>query len=367
MQRGQLPNLRTDSEFVRSRQSLKGDSSLAFGYIADHNAARLFSLVAPLLIGKAPGESKLEQLLADSAGKILRSIAWTSSVSSGRIEDRYLISLDPEVVKRLEPAFDTSKTADDFWKLVPDSFRSLTVYRSHNPQAAWSALDAAVAIKLDAVSSVIFASLLRSGLSGYGVDDPKQLMANLSPPLLTLRPTLGEGSLLLAPVTKMDELKLVLSKEMLTEGKGQIIEGLQSEPNSEREFSALLLDSFVVIGKTDNIKVYMAQLRNNEVVTPERLQTVRLKDRGDSVGVITYTNERPGLTSFVRTLSQLNGRTLSEQELEEIQKRLQGVRLSSTESKLSQAGIERITQSAFGQFGSLISLAQADSSNPFSQ
>ena len=189
----------------------------------------------------------------------------------------------------------------------------------------------------------------------------------LSPPLLTLRPTLGEGSLLIAPVAKRDELKLVLSKEMFHEGKGQILEGLESEPNSDKEFSALLLDGFVVIGKTDNIKVYMAQLRNREVVTPERLQTVRLENRSDSAAVITYTNERPGLTSFVRTLAQLNGRTLSEQELEEIQKRLQSVRLSSTESKLSQTGIERITQSAFGQFGSLISLAQADSSNPLSQ
>ena len=74
--------------------------------------------------------------------------------------------------------------------------------------------------------------------------------------------------MLIARVAKMDELRLVLTNELLKEGKGQILEGLESEPNNDKEFTALLLDGFVVIGKTDNIKVYLAQLRNQKSSLP---------------------------------------------------------------------------------------------------
>jgi len=360
---GQRPSLNTDPELTRSRKDLKAESSLAFGYVSQNNAAKLFSLGAPLLLGKAPGDGQLERLLSESAGKILRNIAWTSTVASGRIEDRYQISLDPAVVKRLEPAFEIAKAPEEFWNLVPDSFRSVTIYRNKDPQAAWSALDSAVAIKLDAVSSVIFASLLRSGLSGFGVDNPKDLIAYLKPALVTIRPALGEGSLLLARVGNMEQFRQVLAKELTKEGKGQIIEGMKTEPVSEKEFTAVFLEGFVVLGKTENVKVYLTQLRNQETVTQEHLQSLLLTNRSDAAAVVTYSNDRLGLVNLVGTLALLKGKTLSEKELDDIQNRLQSINVSSTESSLNATGIERRTRSAFGQFGNLISLAQADSSN----
>src|SRR5215204_283486 len=124
---GQRPSLNSDPELQNSRRSLRAESSLAFGYVSKTNAPRLFSLGAPLLMGKAPGDQKLEQLLSESAGKIFQNIAWTSSASNERIDDKYQISLDPTVVKRLEPAFETAAIAEDFWKVVPDSFRALTI------------------------------------------------------------------------------------------------------------------------------------------------------------------------------------------------------------------------------------------------
>jgi len=361
---GQRPSLNSDPELQNSRRTMRAESSLAFGYVSKNSAPRLFSIGAPLLIGKAPGDQKLEQLLSESAGKIFQNITWTSSPSSGRTEDRYQISLDPTVVKRLEPAFDTAAIPEDFWKVVPDSFRALTIYRNKEPVKAWSALETAAASKLDTVSSVIFASLLRAGLSGYGIDNPREFLSSVTPPLITLRPILGEGSLLIAKVGDAEQLKRSLNKELLTEGKGQILESLSSEPSSEKEFTAVLVDGFLVMGKTENIKVYMAQLRNQEIVTQDHLRTLQLSNRNPSATIVTYTSERLGLASLIGTLSLINGKTLTEKELADIQQRLQQTSFSSTESTLNPTGIERKTVSAFGQFGTLISLAQSDSSNP---
>ena len=87
-------------------------------------------------MGRGPGDRQLEQMLAVSAGKILRGVAWTAVPSGGGIEDRYLFSLEPEVVSRLQPAFETAQRDENFWKLVPGGFESLTIYRSKEPAAA---------------------------------------------------------------------------------------------------------------------------------------------------------------------------------------------------------------------------------------
>ena len=184
---GTRPSIATDAEFTRMRSSVATEQSLGFGYISAANSAKLFAWTAPLLMGMAPGDQQLEQLLAYSAAKILRGIAWTAVPSGGGIEDRYLFSLEPGVVERLQPAFQTSQRDENFWKLVPGSFESLTIYRSREPAAAWNSLDSAMAFKLDALPAVLFGSVLQSSLSVYGINNPKEALAALSPPLLTMK------------------------------------------------------------------------------------------------------------------------------------------------------------------------------------
>jgi hypothetical protein len=361
---GQRPSLHTDPELLIAKKSLGSDSALSFGYVSQANSAKLFSLGAPLLLGKTPGDQQLEQLLGNSAAKILRGIAWASTATGGRIEDRYQISLEPEVTKRLEPAFETTKSNDDFWKLVPDAFRSLTVYKSSDPQTAWFSLNSAAATKLDAMSSMLFASLLKAGLSGYGIENPREVLGSLAPPVVTIRPVLGDGSLLLARVKDQEQLRLSLTSDLLREGKGQILTGHQSEPDKNREFAAVFLDGFVILGKTENVAVYLAQLRNGEMITTDHSNVLRSLEQKHSAAITTYTSERESLTSVVSALSLLNGHPLSDAELVEVRKRLNKFNVSFTESRLNSNGIERVSQSAFGQFGNLLALAQADSSTP---
>src|SRR5689334_7183769 len=186
--RGVRPSIHTDAEMVKVRSSLASDKTLGFGYISPANSAKLFSWAAPLLMGQAPGDRQLEQLLAVSAGKVLRGVAWTANPSPQGIEDRFLFSLEPGVVSRLQPAFETAERDQDFWKLVPEGFQSLTIYRNKAPATAWNSLVSAVSFKLDALPAVLFGSLLRSSLQVYGISDPKEALATLSPPLLTLKP-----------------------------------------------------------------------------------------------------------------------------------------------------------------------------------
>ena len=358
---GQRPNLSTDPEFTRTRTSLKGESSLAFGYVSQANTARLVSLAVPLLIGKEPGDSNFENLLSNSAGKILRGIAWTTRSVNGMIEDHYQVYLDPEVVKRLEPAFQTSDQPDaTAWHLVPAAFRAVTTYRSTDPQAAWVSLTSALSMKLDAVSTVLVASLLKSSLSHYGVENPRDFLATMTAPLMTIRPVLGDESLFLGRVKDEEQSRKVLAP-LVQEGKGQILNGPDDQPTRDKEFAALFTSGFLVLGKTENMLVYLDQLRNGETITPDRTRSIVL-EQFPGAAVVTYTNERDSAASTSAALTRLSGRSVSQAELQRIKDRIANIVISSTDTRLNENGIDRRTQSAFGQFGNLLSLAVADSS-----
>src|SRR5262245_1765286 len=261
---GLRPSIHTDAELLKVRSSVTSEKTLGFGYISPASSAKLFPLAAPLLMGQAPGNPQLEQLLAVSAGKVLRGVAWTANPSSQGIEDRYLFSLEPAVVSRLQPAFETAERDENFWKLVPEGFQSLTIYRNKEPATAWRSLDSAVSFKLDALPAVLFGSLLRSSLSIYGIDNPKEVLTTLSPPLLTLRPSQSvEGSILVARVSDEVRLKRSLEQEVFNGSKGQILEGLASDPDPSKEFAAVFADGYVLLGKTENMRSSLIALRQN--------------------------------------------------------------------------------------------------------
>ena len=75
-----------------------------------------------------------------------------------------------------------------------------------------------------------------------------------------------------------------------------------------------------------------------------------------------YANDEARLNNFILTLLTLQGRHLSADEVASLQSAFRGSGFSSTETRLNSFGIERTTRSAFGQFGTFVSLLQPDSS-----
>ena len=357
--RGVRPSIRTDNEMMKVRTNVASESTLGFGYISPANSAKLFSWAAPLLMGQAPGDEQLERLLSVSAGKILRGLAWTANAKSGGIEDRFLFSLEPGVVQRLQPAFETADRDENFWKLVPDGFQSLTIYRNKAPATAWSSLDSAVAFKLDALPAVLFGSLLRSSLSIYGIGNPKEVLTTLSPPLLTLKPSQGaEGSILVARVSDEASLRRSLAQDVFKGDKGQIFDGLDANPDANKEFAAVFADGYVLMGKTDNMKASLAALRNKAEAKNELKQSAQQS----SAPIVTFANDEARVNNFIATLLRLQGRQLSNDEVANLQNSLRRFGFTATETRLNAFGIERTTRSAFGQFSTFISLLQPDNS-----
>ena len=362
--RGSRPNIRTDNELLKVRSNLSSAQSLGFGYISPANSAKLFSWAAPLLMGQAPGDQQLQQLIAVSAGKILRGVAWTASASNGRIEDRFLFSLDPGVVSRLQPAFEKATDAEysstiEIWNRVPEGFESLTMYRKP-PATSLSSLDSAVSLKLDTLPAILFGSLLRSSLEVYGLSNPKEALTVLDPPLLTMKASHGaEGSVLIARVSDEEKLRSLLSQEVKGE-KVEVLNGLESNPDPKKQFAAVFADDYVMLGKTENMLPSLHALRANKSADAKKY--LSWPADWNSAAILTFANDEARLNNFILTLLQLQGRRLSSDELANLRSKIQSAPYSTTETRLNSFGIERTTRSAFGQFGTFVSLLQPDSS-----
>ena len=358
VRRGSRPSLQTDSELQRLRSQFQTGGAISFGYVSSSNVAKIFSWAAPLLMGRAPGDTQLEKLLTTSAGKILRSIAWSTRPAGGEIEDRYLISLDSDVVSRLEPAFATSSIMTDVWKYLPQAIESVTIYRSQDPLNALNSLNSALAHKLDALSSVMFSSLLRSSLAVYGVDNPAQVLPLLSSPLVTLRgrPE-DESSVLLAHVSDQTQLKRALESQTI-EGGIQVVDGVNGfGSNNQRAFTAIMLDGSVVMGKTESVRSWVEVTRDVNREEPKWFQTLK---QSDNAITFTYADDNARVRSLVATMTKLRGTSLSTEQMSKVIDATKTSSFSITESKLNSTGIERTTRSPFGQISTLFSLLQSD-------
>jgi len=361
VRKGIRPSLLTDAELQKLRKTLQSDTALSFGYISSANVAKIFSWAAPLLMGQPPGDRQLEQLLSSSAGKILRAVAWTSRPLAGGIEDRYLFSLEPEVITRLEPALAATPPTEEFWKFVPQTAPSLTIYQQRNPATAWAALNSAISFKLDAVSAVMFSSLLRTSLAVYGIENPTEFLSRLNPPLVTMRARADEGSsVLLARTTDQTALRQALQNSF--RDHMQIIEGMQSEPDASREFAAVLLDGYLLLGRTESVRTWLQILRTQSATSglPTRLQQL---GKHDDAAIASYANDAARVNSFISAIASLRGLALSPQQSEKLKATTEDSAISITETSLNSTGIERKTRSAFGQISTLLSLVQADSSS----
>lgn len=363
VRRGMRPALNTDVEMQKLRENMQSQSALSFGYISSSNVAKIFSWAAPLLMGKAPGDRQLEELLSTSASKIFRAVAWTSRGSSSGIEDRYLFSLEPEVVERLKPAFDSSAPASsDFWKLIPQETQSLTIYHQSDLLNAWTALNSAVSFKLDAVSAVVFSSVLRSALASYGITNPNEMLPTLGSPVATIRPqATDETSVLIARSSDPSVIKQLLQKQ--AGDKIQFLEGRQNGPDQSRELTAVFYEGFVITGRSNTVGSWVNAIQKVKSLSSSANNFEKLQSNSNAA-ITTFSNDAPRVNSFILTVATIRGTPASTQQMERLKSQSDRSVFSITETKLNSTGIERTTRSSFGLFSTLVSIAQSDSAAP---
>lgn len=357
VRRGRRPSLKSHPELQQMRGHLGAAGALAFGFISSSNAARLFSLGAPLLFGRAPGDARFDRIIGTSASKVLAGVGWSSRVSLGGIEDHYLFSLQSTFVSRLQPHFRPTNTPIQVLDILPNDVHSVSIYRFQNPVATWQLLETTLSSELDTLSAILVSSLLKSALTPYGIQDPEKFLNLIGPELSTVR---------LAPDTKQSTLVAQVRDEaslrlLLLGGSGR---DLKHNSIGEAELieipgkmiAASFLKDSVLIGPPEDLKLHLQAATDNRA-TPDRIKKLEhFLGRFNSASVVTYTRENDRVMSFVQAVSRATGGTTAARESSELSRKLEQLPYSATETTLGDQGLERTTRSSFGQFATLVPL-----------
>ena len=354
---GQGPSLKDDPELHAMRLRLERGRALTFGYVPTANSARLLAVGLPLLLGRAPGDSEFQRLITNGASKVFGSLGWTSNTYLTGIEDRYLITLQPSIVAHLKPTFGSNNIDSQMQRVVPNDAYSVTSYKFANPAAAWLSLKTAVSSQVDALSAILFASLLKSALLSYGLGDPESFLGAVDGDLLTLRlDENAEHSLLIAGVRDRATLRQLLTKRMSTKAGHAGMGATEMFEEPAGEFAATLSDKSIVTGSSPDVRRYL-QLRENSAALMSADNLRRMTSFFSppvTSNIVTYTNDGDRVRSFMAAVISAKGR--STESSEQFEAAIATLPYSITETTLGDRGIERTTRSPLGQFSTLLPL-----------
>jgi hypothetical protein len=357
VRRGQRPSLKNHPEMQQMRAQLAAADTLAFGFISSSNAARLFSLGAPLLFGRTPGDGRLDDIIQTSAAKVLAAVGWSSRESSGRIEDHYLFSLQSTLVSRLQSHFRPTNTPIQVLDILPRDVHSVSVYRFENPVAAWQELETTLSSQLDTLAAMVIGSLMKSALTPYGIEDPERFLSLVGPELSTVRLTReAEQSTIVAQVRDEAALRQLL----LGPGGRNLTQNPVRDPElfeiPGKKIGVSFQNGSVLIGPLADLQLHLQAVRGNRA-TPDGFKKLDyFLDRSNSANVATYTRESDRVMKFIQAISRAGGGTTGVPESTELSRKIELLPYSATETKLGDHGFERVTRSSFGQFATLIPL-----------
>jgi hypothetical protein len=348
---GRQSSLKDDADLQRLRLELQSDHALAFGYVPATNTGHLLSVVVPMALGRAPANTEFERLINSASAKIVSSLAWSSTPFMSGIEDRYRINLQPAVVARLRESLSCQQPDPASRTGLPENFSSVTSYQFQNPTMAWQGLKTSVSSQVDALSAILFSSLLKSALLPYGINEPDKFLSLLDSPVLTARlDSDTSGSLLIAKLRDQTAMR-----ELLTKGMG--FEKIDAPPkveafrNSDNQFAAHFVNGLIVIGSQPEVARYIEQARPGPAGTSSRTLLAPLSN---AACVLTYTNDTDRVRTFVSSMVVARGAPARWSE--QTERLLMQLPYSATETTLEEHGIDRVTRSALGQFSTLLPL-----------
>jgi hypothetical protein len=357
----QSASLKEDPALARMRIQLAGDRALTFGYVPSTNTARLLSVGIPLIMGRAPGDSEFQRLITTNAAKVLGDLGWSSHAFKNGIEDHYLVTLQPSVAARLKPDFTRVGNTTLIHRRLPDHVHSVTYYKFVNPGAVWQDLKGAASSKMDVLSSVVFASLLKSALFSYGIDEPEAFLGAVNGEILTLRlGQSGERTMMIAGVRDEEALLRIVKNRLAvnlrsdSSGDAKIIE------DSKGTLAASVNKEFIVLGAPSDVRRYVEDVKLNGItMRDDHLSRISFYvPTSSSANIVTYTDDSDRAGSFISAI--LAAKNVQSFDSAQIDSMIAELPYSATETTLGDRGFERVTKSPLGQFSTLLPLLVPD-------
>lgn len=152
--------------------------SAIFGFVTGDGVNRLLRFGAFIISNAALRETGLtdvlQDVLSDLAEKASTGIAWGAGFENGRMVDRYLLQLKPEIIESIRPRIKVSRAASVALEVLPSGIDDLTVIRIEKPNQAIDEVERAISARIGVGQSFLLHQFLlgaRQSLLGLEPDD----------------------------------------------------------------------------------------------------------------------------------------------------------------------------------------------------
>jgi hypothetical protein len=220
--------------------------------------------------------------------------------------------------------------------------------------ATWQSLKSAISSQVDALSAILFSSILDSGLLSYGVEQPEVFLSAVSGELATIKlADVSDRSILVAHVRDRVKLREIFARKMTVRPSDNHALHTEFFEDSEGELAASLGDELLVLGSPADVRRYFEIGGAGKTMDSENLRRMKFFASPDqSACIITYANDAERVRRFAFTIiTAKRAESVSSQQIDQA---INGLPLAVTETTLTDQGMERITRSPLGQFSSIV-------------
>ena len=352
VRRGTRASLKSSTELQSVRARLTSANALAFGYVPADKIGQLAAIAVPLVTRSDVLTSLPDDFVSRTASKLVRSVAWSASATSGQIEDRYEVALAPAVQSQLSSTLRPATLESVLLPQLAAKVDSITVYRYENLFAAWQGLEMAFISQLDALSAVMFQTFMKSVLLSYGIDDPQQFLRLLGREIYTVRASASsDQAVVIAEINSASSVDNIVKAIEQSEIPAGDLRAGQILLFKQKDLAVALHDKYLLVGKPADVDFCLQHLSRTSESAP---QTDNATTISTPPLAITTSKDYRRVYEFIQAVAYLRDRadTLKDSQSEAIASRAYAV----TETHLTQHGVERRTKSPVGQIGALVTL-----------
>ncbi len=333
-----------DSIIKTGKVQSSNPSTLASGYVSTDGVAQMANIVGLGFASEAGEDSDTQSVVAGILPQLLRSsiteISWTANKSDRGIDDKYVISLTPEVANVLSETMLPGGSPDlSLLDTLPHDLPSITLYDLRNPQVAWRSLILIAGKQTDPVTARVIEAASSLLLEPYGIENGETFLSAAGHTIITANAANdGEGPVVLATVIDKDKilksLRSVLKPVEISAGNRR----LSIWRSDDGELSAIINDKSIVLGETDSLlKCCVAEHGQSSI----RQDLAGIKF-GSGATIKTISTDRETPSQIVEALAEKKSEDSK------------AVTTLFTETRFTRLGIERRTTSNFGLIGAIL-------------
>lgn len=361
VRRGARPAIAGKEELEDARSHLGAGTALAFGFAPSGSAAKMVEVFAPALVGGASDDPKAQSLMATVLPQLINqtlgSVGWSTRLNEGRVEDHYSLRLVGGLTQRLGPALaPATETPGEAAGLLPAGAHQVSVYNFRSAEDAWRGLGAALSSQVDISRATIITLALESLLKPYGIARPREFLRASGPWVATAR--LGaesEGKVLLTPVRDAAPLREQVRAHLGAGAKTETHAGAELIVSADAERgAAAFVEKHLLLGSEDDVRRCLTAVRDRRTLGSDEAFKAGQRDifQGSSF-VRTLTDDRDSARAVVGYFSR-GSKKSSPSDPQALERALAPYAYSPSETRLTDAGFEKKTLSAFGQLGEIV-------------